>query len=222
MADPLDKISLVMMDIVVYHKDQPINCKFCGDLEHEAQDCPTNRPKGPRCFACGLWGHVRRRCPNNDRASNRDERDDAETQASQSQADSDTQSEGRNSDITTITTQDAETPQPSSNDGPAADAKSGDTTTTVSKEPRAETPQPSSNDGASADASEDTRADQAHSSTAAGPGKVTKAQKEKKAKEKKPVHPFFTPGAASPSTKRKEVTPPQRDQLKERRINTAK
>jgi hypothetical protein len=63
MADPLDRSALIMMDIVVYHKDQPINCKLCGELDHEVQECPTRNPRGPRCFACGEYGHVRRRCP---------------------------------------------------------------------------------------------------------------------------------------------------------------
>ena len=60
---------LMEINVVIYHSDQPINCKHCHNLMHTFPDCPKRKltakteERERRCYRCSHTGHVAVNCP---------------------------------------------------------------------------------------------------------------------------------------------------------------
>ena len=60
---------LMEINVVIYHSDQPINCKHRHNLMHTFPDCPKGKlaakteERERRCYHCSHTGHVAVNCP---------------------------------------------------------------------------------------------------------------------------------------------------------------
>ncbi len=81
-ASPLSSTDLVNCEVTIYHEEQPINCRRCKQMDHQAWqwDCRRQRNKDQQlCFACKQPGHFRNACPRNQDRETRPESDGSET-----------------------------------------------------------------------------------------------------------------------------------------------